>query len=277
MVNTFFISDTHWGHNNILTFKRADGNPLRVFNSIEDHDEYIIEQWNKTVRPQDHIYHLGDVAINRKSIGSLTSSMEKFCDTLETLDPTQKEEIFVILKRLFGNLFDEINPTIDRELLKKNVSKKYIDKDDKFLAFFNDVTLNLVKTHPLKIEKNRILPILSRLNGHKRLVRGNHDIFKTADYLQYFEEIYGVRVIDKIIFSHIPIHEDSLGRFRACCHGHLHSNLVMKDGQIDTRYINVSCEQLDNYTPISLEELNKRIPVSEDDFRKSLKDNKDVE
>ena len=60
-------------------------------------------------------------------------------------------------------------------------------------------------------------------------------------------------------------------------HGHLHSNLVMKDGQIDTRYINVSCEQLDNYTPISLEELNKRIPVSEDDFRKSLKDNKDVE
>ena len=45
MAKTFLISDTHFGHNNILTFKRNDGSPLRLFNNIHEHDEYLIDQW----------------------------------------------------------------------------------------------------------------------------------------------------------------------------------------------------------------------------------------
>jgi len=29
MSNTFLISDTHFGHGNILNFKKKDGHPLR--------------------------------------------------------------------------------------------------------------------------------------------------------------------------------------------------------------------------------------------------------
>jgi hypothetical protein len=36
-----------------------------------------------------------------------------------------------------------------------------------------------------------------------------------------------------MIFSHIPIHEESLGRFGVNVHGHLHANRVMKDGKIN--------------------------------------------
>lgn len=67
MSNIFLCSDLHLGHNNIITFKRDDGTPLRNFSTIEEHDEYIIEQHNKVVRPQDKVYFLGDVA-NKKSI-----------------------------------------------------------------------------------------------------------------------------------------------------------------------------------------------------------------
>lgn len=53
--NVFFTSDTHFGHNNILTYTK------RPFASIEEHDEALIDNWNSVVSPDSTIYHLGDV------------------------------------------------------------------------------------------------------------------------------------------------------------------------------------------------------------------------
>src|SRR4029077_5421868 len=104
-MNLWFISDTHFGHEKMYSsFTLADGSYARSrFASAKEADEYMICAWNAIVRPSDHIYHLGDVVIDRK-----------------------------------------------------------------------------------------YLSLLGRLNGHKRLIRGNHDIFRTRFYLPYFEEIYGV-------------------------------------------------------------------------------------
>jgi len=59
--NIWFVSDTHWGHANILKFKTADGDPLRVFESVEHMDETMVENWNRVVATCDIVYHLGDV------------------------------------------------------------------------------------------------------------------------------------------------------------------------------------------------------------------------
>lgn len=93
-----------------------------------------------------------------------------------------------------------------------------------------------------------------RLNGKKRLVRGNHDIYPTRTYLEAgFQEIYGVRVFDDMILSHIPLHIESLKtRWLANVHGHLHNN--QPQGHLGPRYYNV-CVEMINYTPISLEDL----------------------
>ncbi len=66
MSNIFLCSDHHLSHGNIIVFKRDDGTPLRSFSSIEEHDEFIIEQHNKTVRPNDKVYFLGDVTFHNK-------------------------------------------------------------------------------------------------------------------------------------------------------------------------------------------------------------------
>jgi len=91
-----------------------------------------------------------------------------------------------------------------------------------------------------------------------RLVRGNHDIFDMQEYIDVgFKEIYGVYVIPKVrmIFSHIPLHYDSLDRWHQNIHGHLHFGTVKNKYQKPhLKYRNISVEMTD-YKPIQYEEL----------------------
>ena len=70
MKDIWLISDTHFGHGNILTFRDggADGPLIRGsrFSSVEEMDEVMIENWNKTIKPGDKVYHLGDVFMGSK-------------------------------------------------------------------------------------------------------------------------------------------------------------------------------------------------------------------
>lgn len=68
MANLFLISDTHFGHANFLKFVKEDGTLIRKFDSVEDMDETMVNNWNKVVNKNDQVYHLGDVSIARKNI-----------------------------------------------------------------------------------------------------------------------------------------------------------------------------------------------------------------
>ena len=159
--NVFLTSDHHFGHTNILTFKRNDGTPLRPFTTIEEHDEVLIENWNKVVRPNDKVYHLGDVCFK-----------------------------FSVLQA-----------------------------------------------------------IMPRLNGTKILIKGNHDGLKLSQYAQYFKDVRAYSILDKFVLSHVPLHPESVTRWKANIHGHTHANCLD-----DPQYINVCVEQT-NYTPINFEEI----------------------
>ena len=170
MPAVFLVSDTHFGHTGVCRFMRSDGvTKLRPFEDPEEMDEFMVRAWNERVGPKDKVYHLGDVVINRRHLGTL-----------------------------------------------------------------------------------------SRLNGDKVLVRGNHDIFRDEEYREHFRELRAYHVVEGMIFSHIPIHEESLGRFGVNVHGHLHANRVMKDGVIDVRYHNV-CVETTDFAPILFEDVKKRI------------------
>ena len=166
MVKVWFISDTHFGHMNMLKFTKADGTLVRPeFDDVETMDRFMVDKWQSTVQPQDHIYHLGDVSMGQPG-----------------------------------------------------------------------------------------LAWIKQLHGHKRLVRGNHDIFKTKFYIQAgFEEIYGSRVLGNVLFTHIPVHPACMGRFKGNAHGHIHAN-----PDLPGRYLNLSVEAI-GYTPIILEEVVARL------------------
>lgn len=65
----WLISDTHFHHANILGFKRADGSPLRSFSNVHEMDDFMATKWAETVKPQDHVWHLGDVMLQGKNLG----------------------------------------------------------------------------------------------------------------------------------------------------------------------------------------------------------------
>ena len=100
--------------------------------------------------------------------------------------------------------------------------------------------------------QKQYLDIVKQLNGKKRLVLGNHDIFETKLYLEVgFQKLCGVRVFPglKAILTHFPVHPNSLREGWVNVHGHYHSTNLD-----DNRYINVSVEQI-NYTPVLLNDL----------------------
>lgn len=66
--NIFIISDTHFSHENIYQFFNYDRTKMRPWDNAEDADNYMIEKWNEIVKPNDKVYHLGDVGSNRNKL-----------------------------------------------------------------------------------------------------------------------------------------------------------------------------------------------------------------
>lgn len=50
-----YISDWHYGHNNILAFDN------RPFKTVEEMNAALVERWNAAVHPGDTVYVLGDM------------------------------------------------------------------------------------------------------------------------------------------------------------------------------------------------------------------------
>lgn len=75
MINTWYISDTHFNHNKIIEYCN------RPFSNVEQMNETMIKRWNSVVRKDDIVYHLGDFGFGNK------------------------EEITDIVKKLNGKIF----------------------------------------------------------------------------------------------------------------------------------------------------------------------------
>lgn len=63
MSDIWLISDTHFGHANILNFiDSRTGLKVRPnFANVDEMDEFMMDCWNSVVKPGDKVYHLGDV------------------------------------------------------------------------------------------------------------------------------------------------------------------------------------------------------------------------
>lgn len=104
------------------------------------------------------------------------------------------------------------------------------DMDEEMIQRWNDTVSPMDKVYHLGdvVINRKALKTLSKLNGDKVLIKGNHDIFRLNEYTEYFRDIRGYHVMNNFILSHIPVHTESKGRFAGNIHGHLHSRVVNK-------------------------------------------------
>jgi len=72
MPSVFLYSDPHFGHQGVCRFIRNDGvTKLRPWDNADEMDEHLVKVYNERVKPNDKIYFLGDVVINRRALTTL--------------------------------------------------------------------------------------------------------------------------------------------------------------------------------------------------------------
>ncbi len=69
MKKTFFTSDSHFGHVNIIKYCN------RPFKSVEEMDAKMIANWNEVVGQDDDVYHLGDFAMGKTAVPNVLARL----------------------------------------------------------------------------------------------------------------------------------------------------------------------------------------------------------
>jgi calcineurin-like phosphoesterase family protein len=85
MGNIYFTSDTHFGHQNIIKYC------ARPFSSVDEMNEALISNWNKTVSPNDTVYHLGDFAF--VSVDKIDKILQRLNGTINIIVGNHDREI----------------------------------------------------------------------------------------------------------------------------------------------------------------------------------------
>jgi len=98
MINTWFISDTHFGHENILEYEKE----ARPFDSLEQMHEVMIERWNSVVNDKDIVFHVGDFAFGRSNIAIANRLNGKKRLILGNHDTYPISEYMPYFERIFG-------------------------------------------------------------------------------------------------------------------------------------------------------------------------------
>lgn len=65
----YVCSDLHFGHPNMAIKKRG-------FSSAEEHDNHIIENWNKIINKDDSVWILGDITMEKSQYYPLLSKLK---------------------------------------------------------------------------------------------------------------------------------------------------------------------------------------------------------
>lgn len=153
----YLTSDTHFRHSKLLYD--------RGFNTIEEHDETIINNWNNLVRSQDTVIHMGDFVLGAGD------KSRQVCD--ELLDRLNGKIIM-----LFGNHLAGLN-TIYKESVKNqfnldsNIFEVYPTTYKDKITFVGNSILAHIKT-PERCKQNHFV-FMSHF-AHRIWIDGNKEI-----------------------------------------------------------------------------------------------------
>ena len=76
---TYFTSDQHFGHFNIIRLCQ------RPFGSLEEMDAVLLERWNAKVKPDDVVYVLGDLFFRCAAPEPILKALGDYFESVQTL------------------------------------------------------------------------------------------------------------------------------------------------------------------------------------------------
>ena len=176
--NTWIISDTHLGHKNILEFEPCRLTQMRIDGYYADeHDQWIIDNWNTTVKPEDTVLHLGDFAFKP---GYYTKEFEAYFE--EKYKNISVKELKQRLKLTKPKTLKEIGEFLINEEPSKGMQK------EQFKSLID----------PYVQENEFYIRYKDLLNGTIIMVLGNHDP------KPYDNKLNGIEVIDGFYYTSGP-------------------------------------------------------------------------
>jgi len=160
--NVWFVGDLHLGHANIIRYCN------RPFASIEEHDTVLLAQWREYVKPNDVMFHVGDLALGRP------------------------EKLLPKIAELTGNLVYLLGGNHDERALKKLENAGSLPEHVRVLRMHRDQPFELrfgahrvvLTHHPLdELPEGVALNVHGHCHGKSRRSRTTHldvswDVFR---------------------------------------------------------------------------------------------------
>lgn len=116
--NVFFCTDPHFGHAGIVkgTSKWTDTSRCRPFDTLEDHDEMLVNNINQTVGEDDVLFCLGDWSFGSYKNGDNVNNVIKFrerlnCKNIHLITGNHDQEI--IKTPRLQELFSSVNQVLE--------------------------------------------------------------------------------------------------------------------------------------------------------------------
>lgn len=103
MIDTWFTSDSHFGHKNVLEYEKD----ARPFSTIEEMHEVMIDRWNSVIKSNDMVYHLGDFCFGKRwiAIAERLNGRKKL--VMGNHDTYPSSEYLKYFDKLYGVVFWE--------------------------------------------------------------------------------------------------------------------------------------------------------------------------
>lgn len=113
----YFIADLHVGHKNLATKNDSRfTHGWREFDSVEEHDETIINAINQVVSPQDELYIIGDItlgSVTKPSLDYVLNILNKIkCKRIYGLIGNHEKGIMKEFKKKYNQ--QSYHPVLDR-------------------------------------------------------------------------------------------------------------------------------------------------------------------
>lgn len=123
-MNTFFTSDTHFGHKNIAGPKVSNWpSGYRHYTGVPEMNEDLIARWNAKVGPNDLVYHLGDVGYLIKP-AALNSILHRLNGKIHLIVGNHEEAVL------------EYEPNCNRFESIQDVKSVYVNSQKIFMSHY---------------------------------------------------------------------------------------------------------------------------------------------